>query len=141
MLPFCGYNMGDYFAHWLAMGKAIPNPPKIFNVNWFRLDNSGHYIWPGYGENFRVVKWILDRVRGDADAVETAIGYMPRPEDIDLTGIEDRVSIEDLETLLSIDVESWAEEIESQDAFFFTFDRLPEEIRAQQQALVKRLGL
>jgi len=141
MLPFCGYNMGDYFAHWLSMGKAIPNPPKIFNVNWFRLDDAGHFIWPGYGENFRVVKWILDRVNGIADAEKTAIGYMPKAEDIDLTGLEDKVSLDTIKDLLSIDKESWAEEIESQNAFFAKFDRLPDEIRAQQDALVERLGI
>jgi len=141
MLPFCGYNMGDYFAHWLKMGKAIPNPPKIFNVNWFRLDDSGHFIWPGYGENFRVIKWILDRVNGLADAEETAIGYMPRLGDIDLTGLEGRVTLDTIKSLLSIDTESWAEEIESQNAFFAKFDRLPDEIRAQQDALIERLGI
>jgi len=141
MLPFCGYNMGDYFAHWLKMGKEIPDPPKIFNVNWFRLDEKGHFIWPGYGENFRVVKWILDRVNGLIDAEETAIGYMPRPEDIDLTGLEEKVSLDTLKDLLSIDINSWAEEIESQDAFFVKFDRLPDEILTQQQALIERLGL
>ncbi|MDR1496755.1 MAG: phosphoenolpyruvate carboxykinase (GTP), partial [Clostridiales Family XIII bacterium] len=141
MLPFCGYNMGDYFAHWLEMGKKIPNPPKIFNVNWFRTDEEGHFIWPGYGENFRVIKWALDRCRGDAEANEAAIGYIPRPEDIDTTGIEDEVSAGTLKELLSIDKESWAAEVENQTEFFAKFDRLPEEIRAQQTALKKRLGL
>jgi len=141
MLPFCGYNMGDYFAHWLKMGKVIPNPPKIFNVNWFRLDDSGRFIWPGYGENFRVVKWILDRVNGFADADETPIGFMPKPEDIDLTGLEEKVSLDTMKALLSIDVDNWAEEIESQNAFFAKFDRLPDEIVNQQEALIKRLGI
>jgi len=141
MLPFCGYNMGDYFAHWLKMGKMIPNPPKIFNVNWFRLDERGRFIWPGYGENFRVVKWILDRVNGLADADETPIGYMPKPEDIDLTGLEDKVSLDTIKSLLSIDKDNWREEIESQNGFFAKFDRLPDEIRTQQQALIERLGL
>jgi phosphoenolpyruvate carboxykinase (GTP) len=141
MLPFCGYNMGDYFAHWLDMGKMIPNPPKIFNVNWFRLDGEGHFIWPGYGENFRVVKWILDRCKGDAGADESAIGYMPKPEDIEITGIEDEVNLDTIRELLSIDKDSWAQEIENQKEFFSKFDRLPEEIRAQQQKLAARLGL
>ena len=140
MLPFCGYNMGDYFAHWLKMGKAIANPPKIFNVNWFRLDDEGRFIWPGYGENFRVVKWILDRCGGLVGADETAIGYMPKPEDIDITGLEDEVSVDTIKALLSIDKESWAQEIENQKEFFAKFDRLPDEIRAAQAGLAERLG-
>jgi phosphoenolpyruvate carboxykinase (GTP) len=141
MLPFCGYNMGDYFAHWLEMGGKIPNPPKIFNVNWFRTDDEGHFIWPGYGENFRVIKWALDRCKGAAEANESEIGYIPRPEDIDTTGIEDEVSAQILKELLSIDKESWSSEIENQTEFFSKFDRLPDEIRNQQTALKKRLGL
>ena len=141
MLPFCGYNMGDYFAHWLKMGKSIPNPPKIFNVNWFRLDDEGHFIWPGYGENFRVVKWILDRCNGLVDADESAIGYMPKPEDIDITGLEDEVSLDTVRALLTIDKDSWSQEIENQKEFFAKFDRLPDEIRKQQENLIERLGL
>jgi phosphoenolpyruvate carboxykinase (GTP) len=141
MLPFCGYNMGDYFAHWLEMGGKIPNPPKIFNVNWFRTDDEGRFIWPGYGENFRVIKWALDRCKGEAEANESAIGFLPRAEDIDTTGIEDEVSGDTLKELLSIDKESWAAEVENQTEFFAKFDRLPDEIRNQQDALKKRLGL
>ena len=141
MLPFCGYNMGDYFAHWLEMGKAIPNPPKIFNVNWFRLDDKGHFIWPGYGENFRVVKWALDRAKGLIGADETAIGFMPKAEDLDITGLEGSVSADTIKALLSIDKDSWAQEIENQKEFFAKFDRLPDEIRAQQDKLIERLGL
>jgi len=141
MLPFCGYNMGDYFAHWLKMGKNIPNPPKIFNVNWFRLDDEGNFMWPGYGENFRVVKWIIDRCTGAVGAEETAIGFMPKAEDIDITGLEGEVSLDTVKSLLSLDKESWAEEIENQKEFFGKFDRLPDEIRAQQKKLIERLGL
>jgi phosphoenolpyruvate carboxykinase (GTP) len=141
MLPFCGYNMGDYFAHWLEMGKRIPDPPKIFNVNWFRLDDDGKFIWPGFRENFRVLKWIVDRCNGKVDADETPIGYMPKPEDIDLTDIEDKVSEDTMKSLLSIDKESWADEIESQKEFFKKFDRLPDEIREQQEKLIDRLGI
>jgi len=141
MLPFCGYNMGDYFAHWLKMGKAIPNPPKIFNVNWFRLDDDGNFLWPGYGENFRVVKWILDRCDGIVGADETAIGYIPKPEDIDITGLEGEVSPDTIKMLLSIDKGNWAQEIDNQKEFFAKFDRLPDEIRAQQKALIERFGL
>jgi phosphoenolpyruvate carboxykinase (GTP) len=141
MLPFCGYNMGDYFAHWLDMGKNLPNPPKIFNVNWFRLDDEGHFIWPGYGENFRVVKWIVDRCKGEVGADETAIGFMPKPEDIDITGLEEEVSLDTIKSLLSLDTDSWAQEIDNQKDFFGTFDRLPDEIRVQQKKLIDRLGL
>ncbi|MCL2493314.1 MAG: phosphoenolpyruvate carboxykinase (GTP), partial [Clostridiales bacterium] len=141
MLPFCGYNMGDYFAHWLDMGGKILNPPKIFNVNWFRTDDEGNFIWPGFGENFRVVKWIIDRCKGAVGANETAVGYMPRPEDIELTGIEDKVNEDTLKALLSIDKENWAQEIENENEFFAKFDRLPDEIRAQYEALKTRLGV
>jgi phosphoenolpyruvate carboxykinase (GTP) len=141
MLPFCGYNMGDYFKHWLDMGKKVPNPPKIFNVNWFRTDDEGHFIWPGFGDNFRVVKWILDRANGAAEANESAIGFVPKPEDIELTGLEDEISQDTIKDLLSIDKESWAAEIENQNEFFAGFDRLPDEIRNQQTQLKTRLGL
>jgi len=141
MLPFCGYNMGDYFAHWLEMGKKIPNPPKIFNVNWFRTNEEGKFIWPGFGENFRVLKWILDRCEGKVDAVESPIGYLPNVDDIDLTGIENEVSKDTLAELLSIDKDSWKNEINSQTEFFAKFDRLPAEIKKQQEALIKRLGI
>ena len=141
MLPFCGYNMGDYFAHWLEMGKKIPNPPKIFNVNWFRLDDDGQFIWPGYGENFRVLEWIIDRCKGRVSSNETAIGYMPRPKDIDLTGLGDETTIETIKLLLTIDMDSWRREIEDQTEFFKKFDRLPDEILVQQKKLIERLGL
>lgn len=141
MLPFCGYNMGDYFAHWLEMGKRIPNPPKIFNVNWFRTDKNGKFIWPGFGDNLRVLLWILKRCKGEVDAVETPIGYLPKPEDIELAGIEDEVSMDILNELLSIDKDAWTEEVKSQEEFLAKFDRLPEEIRNQLNALKKRLGV
>ena len=141
MLPFCGYNMGDYFAHWLKMGKKIANPPKIFNVNWFRTDADGKFIWPGYGENFRVVKWIVDRCNGAAGADESAIGFLPKPKDIDTTGLEGAATADKIKDLLSIDKGSWAEEVANQTEFFSKFDRLPEEIRSQQAKLKARLGL
>ena len=140
MLPFCGYNMGDYFSHWLEIGKKIPNPPKIFNVNWFRTDKDGNFMWPGYGENFRIVKWILDRCRGDVDAAQSPIGFMPRPEDIDRTGIEDEVDLELMKKLLTIYDSSWNSEVEKQEEFFGTFDRLPEEMNAQLASLKKRIA-
>jgi phosphoenolpyruvate carboxykinase (GTP) len=107
MLPFCGYNMGDYFAHWLSVGKNTDtsNLPAIFFVNWFRRDEEGRFLWPGYGENSRVLKWVFERISGSADAVETAIGFLPTPDALDTTGLD--VPADDLRTLLSLDVEGW----------------------------------
>ncbi len=100
MLPFCGYHMGDYFEHWLDMGQRMANPPKIFHVNWFRTDENGKFLWPGYGENLRVIEWILDRCRGEADAVKTPIGYVPTPDSLDLTGLD--ISREALDKLFAV---------------------------------------
>lgn len=138
MLPFCGYNMGDYFAHWLAMGEQIPHPPKIFNVNWFRADDQGRIIWPGFGENFRAVKWILDRCEGKGAAVETPIGYVPAPGAIGLGGIND-ITPEVMRDLLNVDPVSWLEDIQDQEKFFAKFDRLPAAIREEMLALKERL--
>jgi len=121
MLPFCGYHMGDYFEHWLNMGRRMANPPKIFHVNWFRTDENGEYLWPGYGENLRVIEWILDRCRGEAEATKTAIGYVPTPESLDLTGLD--VSPESLDKLLAVDRENWYEETEGIAAFFQKFGK------------------
>lgn len=142
MLPFCGYNMGDYFAHWLEMGKKIPDPPKIFNVNWFRLDDEGHFIWPGFGDNLRVVLWALDRCAGKVDAVETAIGYLPKPEDINIEGLEDDgIDIDVIKSLLSVDSELWKEDAEGVREFYDKIGgRMPEELYKQLDALEKRLG-
>lgn len=141
MLPFIGYNVGDYFAHWIEMGKKIPNPPAIFNVNWFRTNEQGKFIWPGFGDNLRVLLWILNRVEGKVDAVETPIGYLPKPEDIDLTGLEGEVTLDTIKGLLSIEKDVWAQEVKEQDEFLSRFDRLPAEIKAEYEALVKRLGV
>lgn len=142
MLPFCGYNMGDYFAHWLEMGKKIPDSPKIFNVNWFRLDDEGHFIWPGFGDNLRVVLWALDRCAGKVDAVETAIGYLPKPEDINIEGLEDDgIDIDVIKSLLSVDSELWKEDAEGVREFYDKIGgRMPEELYKQLDALEKRLG-
>ncbi|NTV88779.1 MAG: phosphoenolpyruvate carboxykinase (GTP) [Clostridiales bacterium] len=137
MLPFCGYNMGDYFAHWLEMGKKIPKPPKIFNVNWFRTNEDGKFIWPGYGDNLRVLKWVLERCKGTIDAEETPIGFVPRPEDVDISGMPS-VTVETLEKLLDIDYETWMGELRDQEAFLGKFDRLPKEISKQFEAQSKR---
>jgi Phosphoenolpyruvate carboxykinase (GTP) len=109
MLPFCGYNMGDYFKHWLEMGKKIPNQPKIFHVNWFRTDDKGDFIWPGFGDNLRVLDWILDRCEGKADAVETAIGYLPKAEDINIEGLD--ITPATIKELLTVDKNAWIEDV------------------------------
>ena len=117
MRPFVGYDMGKYFAHWLAMGKRIPNAPKIFHVNWFRTDEDGGFIWPGFGDNMRVLMWILERCEKRVGARKSAIGYLPNPEDICIEGLEG-VSIETLRELLSVDKESWLLDVENIKAFY-----------------------
>ena len=116
MLPFCGYNMGEYFAHWLEMGEKAAHAPKIFHVNWFRTDKDGNFIWPGFGDNFRVLLWILDRCAGKADAVDSAIGYLPKPEDIDTEGLD--ISADTMKDLLTVDTESWLADLDSIKAFY-----------------------
>ena len=140
MLPFCGYHMGDYFQHWLDMGKKLGDKaPKIFNVNWFRVDDEGHFIWPGFGDNLRVLLWILDRCEGKAGAVETAIGYEPRPEDIDLEGLD--LTQETLQGLLDVDRDLWKEDAANIRAFYEKFgDRLPKELAHQLDILDANLN-
>jgi phosphoenolpyruvate carboxykinase (GTP) len=139
MLPFCGYNMGDYFGHWLAMGSRVADPPKIFRVNWFRQGADGKFLWPGFGENLRVLRWIIARVHGEAGADETPIGYVPRSGDIDGGGID--VSADVLRELLAIDRRGWLDAAAGQREFFAQFgDRLPAEMRRQNEQLVRRLG-
>ena len=140
MLPFCGYNMGDYFAHWLEMGKKLINPPKIFNVNWFRTDDEGHFIWPGFGDNLRVLLWILDRCEDKVDAVETPIGYVPNAEDINVAGLED-VTTETVAELLSVDKALWQEDAAGIREFYAKFgDKLPKELAEELETLEKNLG-
>ncbi len=131
MLPFCGYHMGDYFAHWLEMGKKLGDKaPKIFNVNWFRTDDEGHFIWPGFGDNMRVLNWIVDRCEGKADAVETPIGYEPKPEDIDTEGLD--IDLDTLKGLLNVDKDLWKEEAKGIHEFYAKFgDKLPKELEAE----------
>jgi len=141
MLPFCGYNMGDYFAHWLKVGKdADPEKlPRIYYVNWFRKDAGGKFLWPGFGENSRVLKWIVDRLNGSAEAVKTPIGNVPAPGDLDTDGLD--ISATDLETLLSVDLDVWKQEAALVPAHFATFgDHLPAELTYEYEALVARLG-
>lgn len=132
MLPFCGYNMADYFKHWIEIGKDLDpeKAPKIFNVNWFRKDDEGNFLWPGFGENLRVLDWIIDRCEGRVDAVETPIGYVPYAKDINLEGIEDEISYETLEEILKVDNALWKEEAANIEEFYAQFgDRLPQELR------------
>ncbi len=140
MLPFCGYHMGDYFAHWLEMGQKLGDKaPKIFNVNWFRLDDEGNFIWPGFGDNMRVLNWILDRCEGKADAVETPIGYVPKAEDIDLEGLD--FDIETLKSILEVDKDLWTKEAEGIEEFYAKFgDKLPAELRNQLNTLKANLA-
>jgi len=140
MRPFVGYNMGDYFKHWLDMGKVIPNAPKIFHVNWFRTDADGNFIWPGFGDNMRVLLWILDRCEGKVDAVETAIGYVPKAEDINIEGLED-VTVDTIRELLSIDNASWKEDVANIKEFYAQIgDHVPAEMYEELAALEARLG-
>ena len=139
MLPFCGYNMGDYFKHWLQMRKAIKYPPRIFHVNWFRKDADGNFLWPGFGENMRVLKWIVDRCRGGADANETPLGWVPGPRNFDLRGMEDFDSAK-LEQAQTIDMDEWRRELLSQDELFMKlYSDLPKELIFQRELLVARL--
>ncbi|MEO6871160.1 MAG: phosphoenolpyruvate carboxykinase (GTP) [Chthoniobacterales bacterium] len=140
MLPFCGYNIGDYFRHWLKIGKRLTNPPLIFHVNWFRKDAEGHYLWPGFGDNMRVLKWIIDRCEGKSGARKTAIGCIPRAEDLDLEGLEN-VSPEQLEKLLAVDPGEWKKELTGEKEFFESLaPNVPEELLGQMQQLEERLG-
>jgi phosphoenolpyruvate carboxykinase (GTP) len=128
MLPFCGYHMGDYFNHWLQFGRTIPNPPRIFGVNWFRADENGKYLWPGFGENMRVLKWIIERSNGRAVGVENSLGWVPRYEDIDWTGMPE-FSKERFNQLMSLDQKAWEDEIVSHEQLFVKlYDRLPKEL-------------
>lgn len=136
MLPFCGYHMADYWAHWLDMGKKLGDKaPKIFNVNWFRTDDEGHFIWPGFGDNMRVLNWILDRCEGKVDAKETPIGYEPFAKDIDIEGL-DGITTETVEDLLSVDKQLWKDEIDGIKEFYKKFeDRLPNELKKELETL------
>ena len=136
MKPFCGYHMGDYFAHWIEMGKKVKNPPKIFNVNWFRQDENGEFLWPGFGDNMRVLEWILGRCEGTVDARETAIGYVPYAKDIDLEGLD--YSRETLERILTVDKAHWSAEADEIAQFYKQFgDKLPKELSANLATLKK----
>jgi phosphoenolpyruvate carboxykinase (GTP) len=138
MLPFCGYNMGDYWAHWLSMGKRASNPPKIFRVNFFQRDERGRFLWPGFGENLRILRWIIERCKGGGAATETPIGYVPKPTALSGDGLN--VSQADLEQLVAVDRVAWRNNLKSQGDFFETFgDHLPAGIKQEHRALAERL--
>lgn len=139
MLPFCGYNMGDYWKHWIEIGETLDpdKAPKIFNVNWFRKDDEGNFMWPGFGDNLRVLEWILKRCDGEVEAKETAIGYLPYAKDINIEGLEGEVSLESLESILDVDKELWAKEADGIAEFYAKFgDKLPKEL-AEELATLK----
>ena len=141
MLPFCGYNMADYFAHWLKIGRASDPAklPKIFYVNWFRKDDDGHFLWPGFGENSRVLEWVFERASGRGDADETPIGWVPAKGAIDTDGLD--VPADDLVELLRVDAGEWVDELPDIVAFYETFgDRVPAELRDELRKLEARLS-
>lgn len=138
MLPFCGYHMGDYFNHWLQFGRDIPNPPRIFGVNWFRKDEQGNFIWPGFGQNMRVLRWIVEKISGKTNAVESPIGWMPSYDDIDWRGLD--FSREDFDRLMTIDREEWKQELLAHaELFERMYDRLPKEFIFMRELLLSSL--
>src|SRR6266545_184352 len=138
MLPFCGYNMGDYWGHWLSMAKRATNPPKIFRVNFFQRNERGRFLWPGFGENLRVLRWIIERCKGGGQANETPIGYVPKVSSLSGEGLE--ISKSDLDQLVAVDREAWKNNLKSQSDFFDTFgDHLPAGIKEEHKALANRL--
>ncbi|MCD7774184.1 MAG: phosphoenolpyruvate carboxykinase (GTP) [Clostridiales bacterium] len=143
MLPFCGYNMADYWQHWIDIGATLDpdKAPKFFNVNWFRKDDDGNFLWPGFGDNLRVLDWIINRCEGKVDAKETAIGYVPYAEDINLEGIEDEVSIDTLKSILEVDPELWKAETSGIEEFYAKFgDKLPETLKNELETLKSNLA-
>ncbi len=139
MLPFCGYHVGDYFSHWLDFGRGLRNPPRIFHVNWFRRDEDGNFLWPGFGDNMRILKWVVERAHGRGASVETALGWVPRYEDIDWRGMEE-FSRRNFDNLMRINRENWLNEIAGHDELFFqVYDRLPKEMTFIRELLLSGL--
>ena len=140
MLPFCGYHYGDYFRHWLKMGEGLQHPPRIFGVNWFRQDNKGEFLWPGFGDNMRVLKWIIDRVEGKVDAVKTPLGLQPRYEDIEWSGLE-KFTRERFDELNKVDPAVWRNEVKDHARLYDTLkSRMPKELYEQKDRLERSLG-
>jgi phosphoenolpyruvate carboxykinase (GTP) len=143
MLPFIGYHAGDYFGHWIEMGKGVSDAavlPKIFYVNWFRRGDEGQFLWPGFGDNSRVLKWVVERLEGTGSAVETPIGHVPTAESLDVSGLD--LSAEDLEAVLKVDVDEWKAELPAITEWFARFgDKLPGVLWAELDALKARLGV
>ncbi|MFD3164168.1 phosphoenolpyruvate carboxykinase (GTP) [Herpetosiphon sp. NSE202] len=138
MLPFVGYHMADYFNHWLQFGRTIPNPPRIFSVNWFRKDKNGKFLWPGFGENMRVLKWVVERAHGHAVAIESPIGWMPRYQDLDWSGLN--FSEEQFHELMSVDRDDWNKEILSHEELFIKlYDRMPKEFLSIRELILSSL--
>lgn len=142
MLPFCGYDMSEYFKHWIEIGETLDEDkaPKIFNVNWFRKDEDGKFMWPGFGDNLRVLDWIIKRCEGKVDAVESEIGYLPKVEDINLQGIEDEVSEDRLQQMLTVDKELWKEEVDGIKKFYSQFNNLPGQLKESLDTLDKNIN-
>src|SRR6185436_18545544 len=141
MLAFCGYNMGDYFGHWLKIGKAAKHPPRIFRVNWFRRDANGKFIWPGFGENMRVLQWIARRCEGTASGVDTPLGVMPRFEDLTWVGLETKLTAAQYAELERVDPAAWKEELASHDELFGKFgERLPEALETRRGRMHQKLA-
>jgi phosphoenolpyruvate carboxykinase (GTP) len=138
MLPFCGYHVADYFNHWLQFGRNLNNPPRIFNVNWFRKDKNGKFLWPGFGENMRILKWVVERAQGHAASIESPLGWVPRYQDLDWRGLD--FSEAQFDQLMSIDRQVWLKEIASHDELFFNlYDRLPKEMTFIRELLLSGL--
>ncbi|MCS6972748.1 MAG: phosphoenolpyruvate carboxykinase domain-containing protein, partial [Leptospiraceae bacterium] len=138
MLPFCGYHIADYFNHWLQMGRNLGNPPRMFFVNWFRKDKDGKFIWPGFGENMRVLQWIVDRVHGKGTAIESPLGWMPRYEEMDWTGLD--FPREKFNELMTIDTRLWKNEaLQHEELFDSIYDKLPKELFWIRQLLLSSL--
>jgi phosphoenolpyruvate carboxykinase (GTP) len=139
MLPFCGYHYGDYFKHWLKIGASLKHPPRIFGVNWFRQDAKGEFIWPGFGENMRVLKWVIDRIEGRVEAVKTPLGLQPRYEDIEWGGLENFTRAR-FEELTRIDAEVWRKEVKDHAKLYDKLKaRMPKELYALREELERAL--
>ncbi len=138
MKPFAGYNFADYWSHWINVGARLKNPPQIFHVNWFRQDDAGKYLWPGYGENLRVLRWIIDRCKGTANARDTAIGHLPNPADLDLQGLD--ISPGAVDELLKVSPPLWQEEFAGIDRYFREFGaRIPPALAEELKSALERV--